>query len=214
MIVVTSDQLSLRSVQDGKVLATRPLPPATDTSAATASMAGDLLLVREAGVVTAYTMADLERRWQRAQPEDEGNSATCTGLVCEKSGPVLAMLDPATGAPRWHTDGQVDVQPAAGYDLLMESGQTKPLRAVDPATGALAVDLSGWQSFSAISGTGAVVLTRAEPGQGTVFGILRPGGRAVERLGATRAPITDCRADVRLVACRAPTGVEVFTYTA
>jgi hypothetical protein len=215
VVVAASDQLSLISVQDGKVLATRSLPPATDGATFSATMVGDLLLVGQAGVVSAYTMTDLDRRWQRAEPEDQRNFATCTGLLCERAGPVLAMLDPATGESRWRTDGQVDVLPAAGYDLQVETGGSKPVRAVDPASGALAVDLSAWQTFSATSsGTGPLVLTRPAPGRRTVFGILRPGSRTVQRLGVTGVQVTDCAADVSLVACRAPTGVQVFTYSA
>lgn len=212
VVVAASDQLSLRSAQDGRVLATRPLPAATTTDSTSASVVGDLLLIGHSGLITAYAMADLGRRWQIDPPEDPHNVAGCTGLVCRPSGSVLLVLDPATGKPRWHTDGQVDVVTGAGYDIQLKTGENRPVRAVGPVTGSLVADLASWRTFTATSGAGPALLTRLEPGRGTVFGMLRPGSRAVDQLGTTRAQVTDCAADVRFVACRAPAGVEVFTY--
>jgi hypothetical protein len=214
VFVFSSDQLSLRSAVDGKVLVSRPVAKPADGASATAETVGDLVLLRRAGVVTAYTMADLDRRWQRDEPENQNNYASCTGLPCEKAGPLLAVLDPLTGVPRWRTDGQVDVVAGAGYALQVQSEETKPVRAVDRVSGALMVDLGDWQSYALTSaGAGQVVLTRTEPG-GIVFGLLRPDSRDVQTLGRTKTPVSDCFADVRFVACRAPTGVEVFTYAA
>jgi outer membrane protein assembly factor BamB len=214
VVVAAAGQLSLRSAADGEVLATEPLPAAADGGSTSARVVGDLLLIGQAEVVTAYTMADLDRRWQLTQPADPRNVASCTGVVCAKSGPALAVLDPATGTPLWQTDDDVDVLMGADYDIQLRQGESRPVRAVAPESGSLAVDLSDWQTFAPTSGAGLAVLTRPDPGRGTAFGVLRPGSRLVEQLGVTRAQVTGCAADVRFVACRVPAGVEVFTYAA
>jgi hypothetical protein len=214
VIVAAADRLSLRSVRDGKVLASTPLPPVADGGSSWAQLIGDVVLVGQGKAVTAYRTADLTRRWQITEPDDAGNYASCTGLICGKAGPALVALDPATGRPRWRTDGQVDVVTGADYDILVQTGESRPVRAVEPASGDLAADLSGWQTFTTTTGAGPVLLTRAGPVRGTTFGVLRPGGRMVEQLGTTQARVTNCSVDTRFVACRTPTGIEVFTYAA
>jgi hypothetical protein len=217
VVVVTAGRLWLRSATTGAALRTRDLPAADGSS--WGEVVGDLLLVRRAAkdagtVVTAYAMDTLEPRWQRPEADDEANSATCSGLACEKAHRDLLVLDPGTGVPRWRTDGSVDLRRAAGYALEVQSGQSRPLRAVDPASGTPQVDLSAWQSLAAGPDTAPLVLSRREAGRGTAFGVLLPGGRAVHRLGVSSTPVTDCVADFRFVACRAARGVEVWTYAA
>ena len=214
VLVVASDQIWLRSAANGKVLHSRPLPRAVDGGPSWGDVDGDLLLVRQASVVTAYTMAGLDRLWQRNEPDEQGNSATCAGLTCEKSRNDLVVLDPVTGRPSWRTSSQVDLLAAAGYALEVQLGQSRPLRAVDPASGVELVDLTGWQTFAVAPGNGPVVLSRRQAGQGFAFGVLLPGRRVVRALGVSRGPVTDCVADTRFVACRAPTGIAVFTYAA
>jgi outer membrane protein assembly factor BamB len=218
VVVVASDQLWLRSSGSGQVLRARPLPKAPGGGSSWGDVVGNLLLLRHAkdtgNVVTAYAMDTLEPRWQRTEPDDPGNSASCLGLTCEKARHDLVVLDPATGAPRWRTDGDVDLQAGAGYALEVQTGQSRPLRAVDIASGVTQVDLSGWQTFAVGPAAGPVVLSRRVAGKGTAFGVLLPGRRVVQQLGVTSSPVTDCYSDTRYVACRAATGVEVFSYAA
>ena len=213
VVVVAADRLWLRAAGTGAVLRSRPMPATADGGSSWGEVVGNLLLVRQADVVTAYSMADLDRLWQRAEPDDQGNSAVCAGLTCEKVRDDLIVLDPVTGAPRWRAGADVDLRAAAGYALEAQSGQSRPLRAVSLASGAPQVDLSGWQTFVISAGSdGPVVLSRRVVGAGTAFGVLLSGRRVVLPLGSSSTPVTDCFADTRYVACRAADGVEVFTY--
>ena len=214
VVVVAADRLWLRAAGTGAVLRSRPLPRAVGGGSSWGDVVGNLLLVRQAGVVTAYTMGNLDRRWQRTEPDDQGNSAVCAGLTCEKARNDLVVLDPITGAPRWRTNDDVDLRAAAGYALEVLSGQSQPLRAVDLATGTTQVDLSSWQTFALAGGDGPVVLSRRVAGRGTAFGVLLSGRRIVLPLGTSRTPVTDCFADTRYVACRGADGIEVFSYAA
>ena len=214
VVVVASDRLWLRAAGTGAVLRTQPMPRTAGGGSSWGDVVGNLLLVRQAGVVTAYTTANLDRRWQRAEPNDDGNSAVCTGLTCEKARHDLVVLNPVTGTPRWRTNDDVDLRAGAGYALEVEGGQSRPLRAVDLDSGTPLVDLTGWQTFAVAPGDGPVVLSRRVAGRGTAFGVLLPGRRVVQPLGASSVPVTDCFADTRYVACRAATGVAVFTYAA
>jgi hypothetical protein len=208
--VVAAGELGLRAAADGSVLRSQRLPVTPGAGSAWGDVQGDLVLVRQAGLVTAYTTADLRERWQRTDPDAAGNSAVCTGLTCERDGQDLVVLDPRTGSPRWRTHGEVDLMAGAGYTIEARTGQNSPLRAVDPDSGAGRLDLRGWQSI-VLAGS-VVVLTRRAAGQVTEFGLLLPGRPAVRLLGSTRSQVTDCAADTRLVVCRAAAGVEVFTY--
>jgi hypothetical protein len=212
LIVLAAGTLWLRSALDGSVLRSQALP--SGPGSAWGNVVGNLLMIRQAGVVSAYTITDLEKRWQRSEPADDGNSASCAGLTCVKSGRRLLVLDPATGVPRWHTGGDVDLLPAAGYALEMQSGLSRPLRAVDLGTGAARVDLRDWQTFALAPGDAGspIVLSRQVAGGGVKFGVLMPGRPVVQVLGVTRAAVTDCFADTHLLACRARAGIEVFTY--
>ncbi|GAB1642362.1 PQQ-binding-like beta-propeller repeat protein [Krasilnikovia sp. MM14-A1259] len=218
VVVMAAGRLTLRAADTGAVLREQPLPPIAGTQS-WGDVVGDLLLVRQAAagdgtVVTAYALDTLAPRWRRTEPSDAGNSATCTGLACEKVRSDLVVLDPGTGRPRWRTGGNVDLQTGAGYAVEVQSGQSRPLRAVDPASGAPLVDLTGWQTFAAGPAAAALVLSRRDDGRGTSFGVLLPGRRVVQRLGTSGIALTDCSADARFVACRAPGGVEVWAYSA
>ncbi|GAB1693779.1 PQQ-binding-like beta-propeller repeat protein [Krasilnikovia sp. M28-CT-15] len=217
-VVMASGRLWLRAAETGAVLREQPLPRIPG-ALSWGDVVGDLLLVRQAAaddatVVTAYAMDTLAPRWRRTEPADAGNSATCTGLACEKAHSHLVVLDPGTGRPRWRTSGDVDLQAGAGYAVEVQSGQSRPLRAVDPASGAPVVDLSAWQTFAAGPSAAPLVLARREAGRGTAFGVLLPGRRVVQRLGDSGTALTDCSADSRFVACRASAGVEVWAYSA
>ncbi|BFU43033.1 PQQ-binding-like beta-propeller repeat protein [Krasilnikovia sp. MM14-A1004] len=218
VVVMASGRLSLRAADSGAVLREQSLPRIPGAMS-WGDVVGDLLLVRQAAgddgtVVTAFAMDTLAPRWRRTEPADAGNSATCTGLACEKAHSRLVVLDPGTGRPRWRTTGDVDLQTGAGYAVEVQSGRSRPLRAVDPASGMPVVDLSAWQAFATGPAPAPLVLARREAGQGTAFGVLLPGRRVVQPLGESRTALTDCAADTRFVACRASAGVEVWAYSA
>ncbi|RZU49591.1 putative pyrroloquinoline-quinone binding quinoprotein [Krasilnikovia cinnamomea] len=218
VLVLASGRLSLRAAESGAVLREQSLARIPGAQS-WGDVVGDLLLVRQAAaddgtVVTAYAMDTLAPRWRRTEPAAAGNSATCTGLACEKGRSHLVVLDPGTGRPRWRTTGDVDLQTGAGYALEVQSGRSRPLRALDPASGVPVVDLSAWQTFATGPSAAPLVLARREAGRGTAFGVLLPGRRAIQRLGQSRAAVTDCSADSRFVACRAAAGVEVWAYSA
>jgi hypothetical protein len=74
------------------------------------------------------------------------------------------------------------------------------------------VDLSAWPTSVVGTAEAPLVLAAPDGRGGTTFGVLPRGGRVVRPLGRSSAPLTDCRVDSRLVACRAAAGVEMFEF--
>jgi hypothetical protein len=163
---------------------------------------------------TAFGLNDLEERWRLPYRDISGMSRFCAGVPCVETPYGLSVLDPVTGAVRWKTVGSSELTARGGHALeLNVSGPVPvPRRTVDAATGAPRVDLSAWPTSVVGAPDAPLVLAAPDDRGGTAFGVLPRGGRAVRPLGRSSAPLSDCRVDTRLVACRAAAGVEVFEF--
>jgi hypothetical protein len=162
------------------------------------------------GSVTAYSTRMLAPLWHRAVPV-EGGPAFCDAVLCEYGDDGVAVLDPATGRPRWHTTDDAGLVARGPEVVEVANGGTRPLRVRDAVTGAVRVDLAQW-TYSTVSPPDAPLVVGHLSAGRSVFGVLPPGGHAVEPLGYSTTPVTDCASDDRFVVCRAIDGAEVWAY--
>jgi hypothetical protein len=218
LVVLSADRLTVRSAETGAVLREREIPRLGGLSAAEGEIAGDTVLVHygafgEGGWVTAYALDTLDQRWQQKQPDPAGSSVNCVGLPCAKVGDNVTVLDPRTGAVRWHAS-DVDVMAFGAGSALETQGETSPLRTVDLGTGRPEAQLDSWQNYFPVYGRDAYVLSRPEPDGSLAFGLLLPDRHAVQPLGRLPGGSAECQAESGTLACRAGDGIEVWSYSA
>ena len=212
LLVVTSDRLAVLSVATGTVARERALTGmGRDQPEITAGL---VLFRRGAGgpgaEVVAYSTGSLAPVWRMSEGAYHG-PAFCSELLCSAARFGMAVLDPATGRPRWRT--QLGSSLVGRGDIVIELGDaaTRPVAVRDAVTGVVRIDLRGW-TWSADSRPEApLVLGRVYGGQ-MIFGVLRPGGRSVHLLGVSSTPVANCASDERFVVCRVLGGVEVWSY--
>jgi hypothetical protein len=162
----------------------------------------------------AYGLRDLAERWRLPYRDVSGMSRFCAGVPCVETPYGLWMLDPATGAVRWKAPSAVDLTGRGGHalEVSLDGTQPAPRRTVDAATGEPRVDLTAWPTFVEGAADAPLVVAAPDDRGGTAFGVLPRGARAVRALGRAESLVSDCRADARIVACRADGGVEIFEY--
>jgi PQQ-like domain len=217
-VVIAADALTERAAATGTVLRRHPLTRAGGSDISYPDVDGDLLLLRHdapdgSSVATAYGLDTLQPRWQLSAPPDNGNGSTCIDLPCREDANGLTVLDPTHGAPLWHAGTYVDLIRRAAGALEVRGVSSRPLRLRDPGTGAVLADLSGWDAVVDGDAADPIVLFRAEPPDGhAAFGVLLPGGHAVQPLGRAGGRIESCVSDDQHVACRTTDGVEVWSY--
>ncbi len=178
---------------------------------------GLLVLDRADGtgsVRTAFGLGDLQQRWRLPYRDVEGRSRFCAGRPCTETPYGLWVLDPVTGAVRWKAPPSTELTARGGHAVQLDTATPTPtpLRTVNMDNGALRTDLTAWP----ITVTGApetpLVLAAPDDRGGTAFALLPSHGRYVRPLGHAGALLADCHADARVVACRSPSGVEIFEY--
>jgi outer membrane protein assembly factor BamB len=215
IVVVAPGWLGVLAAGTGAVLRERRLPGPAARELRPGDIVDDLVLLRrgspgDGGTVTAYSVADLAPVWQRPEPVD-GNPAYCADMLCQNEGFGVTVLDPATGQPQWHTDPGVGLVGRGASVLEVGTAENRPVRARDAATGAVQADLAGWTWYASSPEDAPLVLGRFDRDR-TVMGVLPPGGRAVQPLGYSTTPVTNCASDEGFVGCRVFGGVEVWAY--
>ncbi|XVV11358.1 hypothetical protein ACQP2X_42040 [Actinoplanes sp. CA-131856] len=160
----------------------------------------------------AYSTGTLARLWGRDVPEVLVQQSFCLGVVCSISEAGLEALDPATGRPAWRAEKDHDLVRRGGYVMQLKSNTSVPVRLVDPATGAPRVDLSGWRAVVDGPAGEAIVLRRGLERGASAFGVVDPERDAVQPLGVTGAPISDCVTGVGHVACRTDESLRIWAY--
>jgi outer membrane protein assembly factor BamB len=210
--VVAADRLSLLAAGTGAVVRERRMsgPPATEVTFGGAEDRVVLLRdsSRQGGTVTAYSTESLAPLWRRPAPV-AGSPSFCAGLLCADDGAGMAVIDPATGLPRWHAD-RAGLVGRDGAVVEVDSRENRPLSVRDPATGAVRVDLTGWTWIAYGPDEAPLVLGRLD-GPRTLFGVLPAGQRAVQPLGYS-PPVANCESSDHYVACRVMGGVELWAY--
>lgn len=216
VLLVAADRLGLRAAATGAVLRERSLAGTAVRTPSSSDITSGLVLLRTGspgkpgGMVTAYSGRTLAQVWRRPEPA-YGSSAYCDGLLCDAWDASAAVLDPATGRPRWRT--RLGASLVGRGDGVMELGSaaSRPIWLRDTVTGAIRVDLRPWMWYASSPEDDPLVLGRLA-GTGMIFGVLLPGRRAVQPLGYSPTPVADCASDTRFVACRVFGGVDVWTY--
>ena len=215
IVVVAPEWLGVLAAGTGAVLRERRLSRPAARELSSGDVVGDLVLLRhgspgDGGTVTAYSVSSLEPVWQQDEPAD-GSPAFCANMLCEHEDSGVAVLDPATGQPRWRTDRGASLLGRGASVFEVGNGQNRPERLRDAATGAVQVHLAGWTWYASSAEDEPLVLGRLDRDR-TVFGVLPPGRRAVQPLGYSTTPVTNCQSDEGFVACRIFGGVEVWAY--
>jgi hypothetical protein len=221
LVMLAADRLALLAADTGAVVRARTLPRFAYGDVSYPEVVGGLLLLRHdladsgGGTATAFALDTFEQRWQVREPVANGDTGTCEGLPCEPEPGGLAVLDPRSGAARWHTDKYVNLIVRGPDALEVQGVSNHPLSVLDPDTGAVRVDLAGWQYVATSIGQAPMMFFRNEPDSGSIgFGVWSPGARYVRSLGRSSTPVRDCWNDERFVACRVDDGVEVWSYRA
>lgn len=219
LVILSSDRLTLRSPDTGAVLRETPLPTIAGQAPYAGQLVGDIVLViygnddSDQRRVVAYSADTLRRQWEQPEAKLLINPGSCAGVICAYDGAGRAVLDPATGRKLWRAPDDLDLY-RRGADVLESTGgnPAAPVRLVSPVSGDRRLDFAGWRSDVSASADLPVVLRRTLDSGASAFGVIAEHPSAIQVLGATRGPVSDCSADDRFVVCRAAGGLQVFSY--
>jgi outer membrane protein assembly factor BamB len=201
----------VRDAGSGTLRASLDLPRTRPGQLPSVSVVGDLLLVvpADGGVVTAYGVDALERRWELAGRRF-GHVQGCGRLLCvfapETGG--LFGVDPATGRIRWAGPEARTVLAVRGDRLLVTAGGrpgTPPpgtLVVLDAATGRERADLGSWELADVWSRESRLIGTRRSRDGALVVAELDVVGAAVRVRDVLPDAVGECAADGRDLVCR------------
>jgi outer membrane protein assembly factor BamB len=175
----------------GALTAEAALEPISGVVLATGEL---VVAVTERGL-TGYRRQNLTMVWQRSLA-NSASALGCGPMLCVRTGPDLAVLDPATGRQRWRT---TVTTPVYGERVLVDGGE--PVRVFDWSTGRRLRELPGRQLVPTAGGTAALI---SDSGGDIATIDLRSG--QVRRLGRLPAPPTRCAIGVDRLACVATGG--------
>lgn len=168
----------------------------------------DLVMITDPAGVAAYELETLRERW-RLDAVD-GWAAACGTLVCAYGDRTLHGLDPQTGEARWSRrcdDLAEDPDPPAGPAvchlrppisdavpvLPRLTATTVTYLTLDPATGDLGAELTGWWPTGLRRGDRTLMISLhlgGGAGPQSWLGWWRPGSSAVDLVGPVTA--TQC----------------------
>ncbi|AGL20192.1 hypothetical protein L083_6682 [Actinoplanes sp. N902-109] len=214
VVMFTADRIILRSAATGEVLHERTLD-ADHRNSVGGEVHGDVVLTHQgdygrAGRITAYDARTLDRLWEQAEPDPQGNPVRCLGVPCLVSRTDVTVLDPATGAALWRSDTSSDLI-SFGDSALLEVDALDPKALVDRRTGRTLLTLDRWTSYARLpDGTGLLLL--ASEGRNQVVGLLPAGATKIQPLGRAPAVVVPCLPDTSYAACRVFTAYEVYRY--
>ncbi|SCG51887.1 PQQ-binding-like beta-propeller repeat protein [Micromonospora halophytica] len=172
---------------------------------------GDLLLTvrHHAELVTAYGLAELDRRWE-IRLGLVAYFEPCGGLICAvgRTGGITA-LDPATGETRWRATHWFGVLTERGGRVLVSrrgTGLQEPFAILDAATGRLVAELGSWDLIGWDRLDGRLTAVRPAGTGRLVFGELDVAGGRVHRLDMLTGVSGNCQAGRKVLLCRMLTG--------
>ncbi|MEU8043778.1 PQQ-binding-like beta-propeller repeat protein [Micromonospora echinofusca] len=172
-------------------------------------VAHDLLLVVRPpqGVVTAYGLDGLRRRWETRVPMVE-HINECGELLCAPGGNRFVALDPATGAQRWTGERWFGVLATRGDRLLAVAPGPlgDRLGVLDAATGRQVADLGSWQLLPWYPDERLLTVRPAVAGGGLVVAELDVAAGRAGVLDVLREASGNCRSRADTVVCRLRTG--------
>ncbi|GIE80388.1 hypothetical protein Aph02nite_63380 [Actinoplanes philippinensis] len=164
MLMVRDDLTAqLYDGRTGALLAERKVP-AANYDPDNPLVAGGVVLLRHPGPsgveVSAFDPATLRPLWTGPAGTTR-EVRTCGPLACLIGLDGVHAIDPATGDQRWRRPGWRTVETIGGRLIAYADGPNAPTALVDPATGRVLVDLTGWRPLDVATPAGEVLVTRA-----------------------------------------------------
>ncbi|MEV4766878.1 PQQ-binding-like beta-propeller repeat protein [Micromonospora chokoriensis] len=201
--------VEVRDATTGAVLARADLLPA-DGGRFGLEVLDDLLLAvdRGSGVVTAYGLDQLDRRWIR--PNVSVDFALDCGLVlCLRTGSnALQALDPATGEVRWGSSRWGWAWPSGDRllaNVLGARDSSDRFVVLDALTGQEVADLGRWDLYQ-LRQDGRLLGTRKHPDGGVLVGELDVLAGEVRVLDVLRDATGECQVIDHRLLCVSPGG--------
>ncbi|MEV4630171.1 PQQ-binding-like beta-propeller repeat protein [Micromonospora sp. NPDC049523] len=199
LAVLTADGAA--ELRDPRTGAVRHRFPVVDPG--TLQLSGDLLLVRHNALeVTAYSTETYRQVWSRPV-RDDAFVGFCSGeLICESSPQGAWTIDRASGKRLWPIPREHAITDAGGHLIeFVPQGSMRPLRTVDPLTGAPRLHLMNWKQANVMT-SGRVLFANPETHSGpTWLGVLRTGWVAPVELGTVPVGVSDCQLNATVIAC-------------
>ncbi|WP_030434046.1 PQQ-binding-like beta-propeller repeat protein [Actinoplanes subtropicus] len=207
MLLVHDNQtMAVHDLTTGKLIASTHVP-AADYSPDNPVVAGGRILLRHPGAssaeISAYDPETLKQLW--SEPSEIAYQMQPCGLLVCLGGPAgLRAIDPDTGdtvwaQPAWHSLALFGDM----YVAYSDPDGSVPVGVIDPRTGALRIQLAGWQPVDGTGNDGRLVLTRAADAESrTMVAVARPGDLRPRVLDALPQGTGDCQAAPARLVCR------------
>lgn len=211
MLLVHDDRtMAVHDLVTGERMADAKVP-AADYDPTNPAVVNGIILLRHPGrpdmEFSAYDPVTLRNLW--SQPASGSYQVEACGQLACLTGPDgMRAIDPATGDLRWTNPNWRGLQQFGSMFVAFGSAEnTRPLGLIDPDTGELEVDLTGWRPVSGTVGEDHLLVTRSvEPGGRTMVAVAQPGERRPHLLGPLPDGTGDCQAAPERLVCRSMYG--------
>jgi len=211
VVVDVTGRLEIRDAATAAITAAITIPVPSDWAKRGIALwpDGDLVLVGDHAVVTAYALPDLTERWRsRVDLYSSYVGPDCGDAVCLFSprSAGLRVLDRATGRDRWATDRWTYGERVGPYLLVAADGPTeasRTLAVLDIRTGRVRGDFQPWQGIGPPQADGTVVALRERRADDVVwYARLDPAKLTARLLGVADHVSGDCQTTPDVLICR------------
>lgn len=207
MMLVRDDQIAdLYDVGTGAHLASRKIPIA-DYDQQNPAVVGGAVLLRHPGPsgteVSAYDVATLRPLWT-APAAGTLRIRPCGEMACLTGRYGVRAIEPASGDERWRQPLWRNVETSGTHTVAYTSpGDDEPVAVVDPSTGRVVTDLTGWEPVRGTAPDGTLLVTRElGPGPRTMVAVVAPGLTRPRLLTEMPVGTGDCRTTADRLVCR------------
>ncbi|MFC7527214.1 PQQ-binding-like beta-propeller repeat protein [Actinoplanes sp. GCM10030250] len=209
IMLVRDDQVAdLYDVTSGAHLASRKLPM-TDYDPDNPVAVGGVVLLRHPGSygiqVSAYDAGTLQPLWTRLARGTERVRA-CGELACLTGRNGVRAIETGTGAERWRQPAWRSIERFGSRTVAYgptATGTDQPVAEVDPATGQVLTDLTGWKPVPGTAEDGELLVTREiDPGPRTMVAVVAAGLDRPRLFTELPEGTGDCQATADRLVCR------------